>query len=161
MNGFRLNIPKRALHIIIILSIIALISSSLLLIKKNSASYGEEFCSIAGGDCDIVGQSKYAYIFGIDNAWFGVLGFLALIIMSMLSLARYFSRVLNGLILAGCMIAGVVAISFLYIQHFILYSYCIYCIIVDIASIILLIVAVYVISKKPKRAVKRSRQASS
>jgi uncharacterized membrane protein len=90
--------------------------------------------------CDIVGASVYARILGFDNAFVGMAGFALLIFLSIYQYYRP-NELYRRLIIAGSIIAGISAIAFICIQAFMLHAYCIYCLVVDAASILLLAIA--------------------
>lgn len=135
---------------IILLSAIALIFSIIILIQKTSYSPTiDNFCSALNSQsqCEAVQASSYGKILGIDNPWFGIVGFVALMIFAGLSLLKE-NKILRRLIVAGGIVSGSLAIYFLYIQAFILGQYCVFCVIVDIISIILLFTSFYIIYKE-------------
>ncbi len=126
---------------IIGLSLIALVFSIIILIQKTT-EYSpaiDSFCSALNSQsqCDAVQASKYGKILGIDNPWFGIFGFSALMIFAGLQSLRE-SKLLRRLIVAGGIISGAMALYFLHLQAFIIGQYCIFCVIVDIISIILM-----------------------
>lgn len=119
-------------QIILALVIIALISSIILSFTPVSL-----ICSTSS-DCSIVHYSSYNSLFGIENSYYGIVifSFLALLIIF------YFTNPTQNkkaLINFSIIIGSVVALYFLYIQHFILEAYCRYCLIVDFSVIICLI----------------------
>lgn len=137
---------------IILLSAIALIFSIIILIQKTSYSPAiDNFCTALNGQsqCEGVQASTYGKILGIDNPWFGIFGFIALMIFAGLSLLKE-NKTLRRLIVTGGIVSGSLAIYFLYIQAFILGQYSIFCVIVDIISIILLITGFYLTYKEYK-----------
>lgn len=135
---------------IIVLSIFALIFSILILIQKTSYSPTiDSFCSALNSQsqCEAVQSSVYGKILGIDNPWFGVFGFAALMIFAGLNILKE-NKVLRRLIVAGGIVSGSMAIYFLYLQAFIIGHYCVFCVIVDIISIILLLISFYITYKE-------------
>lgn len=136
---------------IVVLSLIALFFSTIILIQKVT-EYSptiDNFCSALNSQsqCEAVQTSKYGKILGIDNPWFGIFGFSALIIFAGLQLLQE-RKILRRLIVAGGIISGAMAIYFLYLQAFILGQYCIFCVIVDILSITLMILSFYITYKE-------------
>lgn len=136
--------------IIAILSIIALIFSGVILIQKTTENDTiNNICSILNSQsqCLKVQQSSYAKIFGIDNPWFGIIGFTILIILSFLNYSKenFFRR---RIIIAAGILSGTMAIYFLYLQAFLIRAYCVFCIFVDTISIILLILSFYITYKE-------------
>ncbi|MEX0920803.1 MAG: vitamin K epoxide reductase family protein [Candidatus Pacearchaeota archaeon] len=123
---------KQKYIILLILTLISLVSSIILSLPTESSDYcsfGEE------GGCDIVHGSKYNYTLGIQNSYFGIIifSFLFLLIYSQIkNPSKNKENSINFLIIFGSLIA----LYFLYIQHFVLNSYCTYCIITDFSLLI-------------------------
>ncbi len=131
---------------IIVLSLFALMFSMIILIQKTSYSPAiDNFCSALNSQsqCETVQASKYGKILGIDNPWFGVFGFAALMIFAGLNILKE-NKALRRLIVAGGIVSGSMAMYFLYLQAFVIGHYCIFCVIVDIISIILLLISFYI-----------------
>lgn len=132
------------------LSLIALIFSIIILIQKTSYSPTiDNFCSALNSqsECEAVQGSAYGKILGIDNPWFGIFGFVALMIFAGLNLLKE-NKILRRLIVAGGIVSGSLATYFLYLQAFVLGQYCVFCVIVDIISIILLFTSFYITYKE-------------
>ena len=89
--------------------------------------------------CDLVTTSKYAETFGIKNSIYGVVIFSFLSILTY-SHTRKPSRRKKIIINLGIIGGSIIAIYFLYLQHFILNAYCKYCLVVDISLVISLAV---------------------
>lgn len=135
---------------VIFLSLIALIFSVIILIQKTSYSpVIDNFCSALNSQsqCNAVQGSVYGKILGIDNPWFGIFGFALLIIFAGLSMLKE-NKILRRLIVAGGIVSGTLAIYFLYLQAFVIGQYCVFCVIVDIISIILLFTSFYITYKE-------------
>jgi len=97
-----------------------------------------EFCiktESGKSGCDVVAASKYSKFVGIQNYYFGMIGFLILFIFAILEIRRP-SIFKEEMIKVGVYVAAFVAIYFLYLQYFIIQAFCTYCLIVDILSII-------------------------
>lgn len=122
-------------HLVLILFLIALISSIILSTKP-----APEICDINNG-CEIVEYSKYNSVFGISNSYFGIVIFvliIGLIISYLINPTQNKKAMINLSIIGG----SLVALYFLYVQHFILNAYCRYCLIVDFSIIICLILII-------------------
>ena len=119
-------------HVILALLIISLISSIML-----SSSPISLICNISSG-CETVHYSDYNYTFGIQNSHYGVVIFslLVLLLFSYLINPTQNKKALINLAIIG---GSLVALYFLYIQHFVIEAYCRYCLIVDASVIICLI----------------------
>jgi len=122
-------------HIFFAIFLISLLSS-LILTMDNPA-----FCE-AGEGCDKVQNSEYAYTFGLKNNVYGVVVFSFLAILTVLNLMKP-SKDKTNIISIGMILGGLVAIYFLYLQEFVIGSFCKYCMIMDISLIIGLIVLFY------------------
>lgn len=132
------------------LSLIALIFSVLILIQKTSQNQTiNNFCSAidSNSKCNIVQESEYGKIFGIDNPWLGIAGFSVLLIISIIN---YFkdNYILRKMIMTAGILSGSLAIYFLYVQKYLIGAYCIFCVIVDMVSIILLLSSFYILFKE-------------
>ena len=97
---------------------------------------------ICANGCDLVQTSKYAYTFGIKNSWAGVVIFAALLIMVLVYKAEKSVKVKHT-IHTGLVIRSMIAIYFLYLQVYILKSYCKYCLVVDIGLLLAMAVAIW------------------
>jgi len=119
-------------HIILALFIAALISSIILSVKPVS-----EICDIDSG-CEIVYYSIYNSFLGIQNSYYGVVIFILLI---MLTLSYLINPTQNkkSMINLSILVGSIIALYFLYIQGFILKTYCQYCLMVDLSMVISLI----------------------
>jgi uncharacterized membrane protein len=90
-----------------------------------------------GEGCDIVRTSEYAYTFGIPNPYYGVLIFSFLCLLT-LSHMKWPHKRKKQVIHSGVIIGSIVAIYFIYLQHFVLQAYCKYCLVVDFSVLIAL-----------------------
>lgn len=113
--------------IILALLIISLISSLILTLTPTPI--------ICEKGCDIVQTSKYAYTFGVKNSVLGVFAFAILSAITILQIKQP-SKNRRITINLSVAIGAIVAIYFIYLQHFILFSYCKYCLVVDMSMII-------------------------
>jgi len=142
---------KLIYRIIAIISIICLIVAAIIYSEETRYSlHQNSICSAITGtnSCETVQTSSYGKIFGISNPIFGIIGFLALGIFAYISsIIKKRNNILRDLTIIGGIIAGIVALIFLYIQAFILHTYCIFCIIIDVLSLTLLGLATYLLTK--------------
>ncbi len=97
---------------------------------------------ICSKGCDLVQTSKYAYTFGIKNSWFGVIIFASLIMMVIYYKAEKKPK-LKHTIHTGLIIGSLVSIYFLYLQAYVLKSWCKYCLVVDIGLLIAMSIAIW------------------
>ena len=101
-------------------------------------------CTI--GNCERVLTSQYATVLGIPTALFGSLFYLSIIILSLLILTNYKKIFVNLFYLLAASGFGV-SLFLLYIQAFILHSFCQYCLISATTSIGIFILALLQIRK--------------
>ncbi len=99
-----------------------------------------EICDPAKG-CDVVYHSQYNSTFGIKNSYFGVVFFLFLSLFTF-SYIKKPDKNKKLLIHSAVILSSVIALYFLYIQQFILNSYCKYCLIVDFSMIAALVLVI-------------------
>jgi len=87
-------------------------------------------------DCGSVLTSKYATLFGIPIALFGVLYYLSLLItVTMIVLQPH--KLLSIAVLTFATIGALTSLSFVLLQIFVLHAICVYCMTSDTISIIL------------------------
>ena len=122
--------------IIFLIFTICLISSTILFFAKPL-----NICAENQG-CSIVQSSKYASIFGIPNSLFGIIIFTSLLILIFLHIKNP-TKLKKQIIYSGIIISSIVAVYFIYLQHFILKAYCKYCMITDISLIIGLLILIF------------------
>ena len=118
--------------IILFLSILNLIVSSYLFyldLKKETP-----FCLINSG-CEFIFQSKYSRIFNIPIAFLGIVYFLILLIFSFLIFKgkNYLIKFFKIIITFGFLFA----LYLIYLQFFVIKSFCQYCLVVDFSTIII------------------------
>jgi len=112
------------------LFIISLIASSILAFTPI-----EEVCGIESSGCSIIHYSSYDKTLGINNSYFGVLGFSILIILTLLNMNQQ-NKNRELLIKIFVIFSSIIAIYFIYLQVFIIKAFCKYCLVVDSSSII-------------------------
>lgn len=122
-----------------------LVASSLAL--KAHYGGGSAFCEIGEKfSCDAVNQSVYSQIYGIPWSLIGILGFIAVIALTLYSLKNKDEWVTASLI--GMSIAAVAIQGYLtYIEAFVLSMWCLLCLASQI-SVLLLIVSSATYHKK-------------
>jgi uncharacterized membrane protein len=153
--------------IIVVISLVCLILSIVIYLEKTHYSlHHNSICSAITGTngCEVVQTSEYGKTFGIDNPVYGMIGFTALGILSLILMIKDKKKnhktkndyrnehgyngknLIEYLTIAGGIVAGSVAIWFFYAQAFIIHTYCLFCVIVDVLSLILLGLSIYMIS---------------
>jgi len=149
------NTHKNIYLTILIISVINIALSVVILFEKTQYEVQEEgICSAITGSngCEVVQTSRYGRTLGVDNPVYGIIGFAMLgIFASLLMYGKIqvintnIIKIIKYLTVSGGMIAGITAAIFLYLQEFVLHKYCMFCVAVDILSLILLSIAIYII----------------
>jgi uncharacterized membrane protein len=122
--------------IFLLIFFIGLISS--IIITSNSLT---GVCKIGGG-CDTVNNSSYGSTLGIKNSIYGIFIFSLMISLTLLHIkspSQHTRRVIHGAVILG----SLVAIYFLYLQFFVIRTFCTYCLVIDFSLIISLIFLFY------------------
>lgn len=120
--------------------IICLVTSTLLAFTPTEKICGEETSS-----CSVVQNSKYERILGVNNSYFGIAAFLALIFLT-LSQSKYPKKNKKLFLNLGVTVCALGAMYFIYLQLFIIKAICPYCMVVDTGSIAAL--AIIIVTKK-------------
>jgi uncharacterized membrane protein len=122
---------------IIFLSIIALLISIYLF--YTDINQKELVCLINSG-CDFVLRSEYSRIFGVPLSLIGILYFsIILILVSLQKLALFLKIIL--------FLGFLFALYLIYLQTFVIKSFCQYCLIVDLVAILIFILSFYLKNK--------------
>ncbi|MFO0658605.1 MAG: vitamin K epoxide reductase family protein [Polyangiaceae bacterium] len=120
--------PPRALLVVRIAALVALLVSGALLVDYQTAT--PQFCE-AGSTCDVIKSSGYGHPFGIPVPLLGILSFLSLLVLSVLPSER--ARRLTGW---AAMLGGVIAFGLLATQAALFGSFCKLCVLVDTSAIV-------------------------
>jgi len=137
---------------VLIIVVICLALSILILYEKSNDQTGQNICSAISpsSQCQAVQESTYGRILGIDNPWFGIAGFSALIILSILQMSLGDNLIRKYFIIAGMIFSGLLSLWFLYVQEFLIHMYCIFCLFIDGFSIISLVLGVILLVRALK-----------
>lgn len=122
---------------ILALYFIALIFAVLISIKPVS-----NICSPYEG-CDNVLNSKYSQVFGIKTSILGIIA-ISIVILVLLFHLKTPTQKKQKFIRLSAILGALIAIFLIYLQKFVIHSYCKYCLIVDtslIIAVIFLIIA--------------------
>lgn len=113
-----------------IIAILALLGLSVALYMWAYAAglTGTVLCGV--GDCEAVQNSEFARIGGIPVAFFGVLGYLALLAVAMMGLQPGFqgSRAIPASLFWGGMVGVVFSGYLTYLEAFVIHAWCQWCI---------------------------------
>ncbi len=104
-------------------------------------------CPIFGGGCTDVLHSKYSEFLGIPLAYYGVVFYSGMIVVSGLFLA-FKKRIINELLALGALIGFVDSVAFIYIQGVLIGSFCFYCVVSAITATLMFFVMLPVIINK-------------
>jgi len=126
--------------ILLAIFIICLVASIILAFIPPEQACGDNLNEENG--CYIIAESPYAKIIGVSNSYFGIIGFLALIVLT-ISQMRHPTKHKKRFIKIGIIICSIIAVYFLYLQFFVIKALCQYCLVVDIGSILSLIALFY------------------
>jgi len=148
---------KKGLKIIALMAVLAMIVSGYLvyLHYKPEAS---SFCDISATlNCDVVNKSIYSELFGLPVSGLGLLVFLGIFILALIGIKDkkfdlFGVKVNSDLIVKGLLFISIwnllFALYLVYIEAFVLYTYCIMCILLDVLIIIILIYAILLNKKR-------------
>lgn len=98
---------------------------------------GPVLCSV--GDCEAVQSSEFSRIVGIPVAAFGVVGYLALLVVALMGLQPGFqgSRVIPALLLGGGVVGVVFSGYLTYLEAYVIHAWCQWC----VSSAIIMVLA--------------------
>lgn len=88
-----------------------------------------------GNGCDVVNSSQYGSTLGIHNSVYGIWIFSFLILLTFFHISKpnnHTRRAIHGAIILG----SVVAIYFLYLQIFVIKTFCEFCLVADFALLV-------------------------
>jgi len=111
-------------------------------------------CSVTLG-CNIVLTSQYSFLFGVPTSLWGAIYYLLIAVSAFIfleskhvgkTLASHHFEILRWALL-GTIIGFLMSLWFIYLQVFILNSYCIYCLGSALTSILLFIIAMDILQK--------------
>lgn len=107
-------------------------------------------CFGTGGSCSTVQFSQWGQFMGVSTATLGSIAFAIVALMWILYLTTNLSwaKHLFSLIFISHMGAALFALFFIYLQAFILKSWCKYCMVVDITAIVMAVAFIILRRKK-------------
>ncbi|MDA0207820.1 MAG: vitamin K epoxide reductase family protein [bacterium] len=115
------------LTLIILGSLLGLIASIYLSFIA-AGTVDTAFCSIGETfDCGAVNSSKYARLFGFPNSWLGILAYTFLLISALINHKNVRIWLMN-LSIFGVVIMLLFGLYLTYIEAFVLYAWCIFCV---------------------------------
>ncbi len=112
-------------------------------------SHNETLCAPGLGDCFTVNTSRYAELFGIPIALFGLATYVAIIAILLLEKRIDFLKENGTLALFGIGLVGVLYSAYLsYLEEFVLHAWCPYCILSAVMITIVFIVSIIRLKKE-------------
>lgn len=106
-------------------------------------SHNEAACTPGFGDCYTVNTSRYAEIYGIPVAIFGLAAYLFMIALLLTESKILFLRENGSMILFGVSLIGVLYSAYLsYLEEFVLHAWCPYCILSGLAMLAIFIASI-------------------
>ncbi|MCP4139427.1 MAG: vitamin K epoxide reductase family protein [Chloroflexi bacterium] len=112
-------------------------------------SHNETLCAPGLGDCFTVNTSRYAELFGIPIALFGLAAYLAIIAILLFESRIDFLKENGTLALFGIGLVGVLYSAYLsYLEEFVLHAWCPYCILSAVVITIVFIVSIIRLKKE-------------
>jgi uncharacterized membrane protein len=102
---------------------------ALYLFAHNLGLGGPIVCGV--GDCATVQSSQYASLGPVPVSFIGVLGYVALLVLSFVGLrpSHRESRMIGGLLLAGSLGGGLFSAYLTYLEAFVIEVWCQYCVV--------------------------------
>lgn len=136
---------KKLTWISIILSLIGILDSTYLFIYKISKN--NAMC-LGNGDCATVNASRYSMIYGIPVSLLGMIAFLAILALLIFEYRNIFTKENSNLLIFGITLVGVIFSAYLtYIEYFVIFAVCPFCILSAIVITLLFIISIYKLFK--------------
>ena len=109
-----------------------------------SEAFGSTVCLANDpANCNTVQNSEYGKIFGIKLVWFGFAGSLVLLFLYYLIFSKNsYDKATHRIYIALISIGTILSIYFIYLQKFVLKTYCSSCLVVDISFILVYLLSV-------------------
>ena len=142
--------------LITLLSLVGLFDSSYLTATHFSDTTLD--CSIVKG-CDLVLQSPYSEIVGIPTAFFGILFYLTIFLLSVFILLNPEKKKLVFKLASVASVGFLASLTFIYLQAFVINAWCQFCILSAITSTIIFILSWLTYGQK--RTVKKRKEDAS
>jgi uncharacterized membrane protein len=132
---------------LVALAIIGLLVSIYMTIYKITSN--DSMC-IGSKDCSVVNQSRYAEIYGIPVAVFGILGYTAILAVLLLERNPGFFKQNGTMLLFGLSLTGFLFTLYLiFLEIAIIKAYCPFCITSQAAMTIIFILSVIRVVRQP------------
>lgn len=136
-------VPSSIIIFLLIVALIGFVDASYLTIEHFRGVIPP--CTVTS-DCGLVLTSSYSVIYGMPMSLLGAIYYLTILVGLFAYLDTKNAKILKWTLLIT--IFGLLAsLSLIYVQVFVLYSYCLYCIISATVSVVLFISAMEVLEK--------------
>lgn len=142
-----MTINKTVNRLIFILSLVGLAVTAFLAYEYIQS--GPIVCPITGSGCDLVRNSTFSKLFGIDLPYFGIAFYLTTAFISVW-LTHTYHRVIDLLRLLASFSAVMFGVYLTFLEAFVIKAYCIWCIISFIVSVIIFGLCMLEFFKTPK-----------
>jgi len=132
---------KKSRIVALIAAIIGAVDAAYLTWVK--LSHNEAACTPGFGDCYTVNTSRYAEVYGIPVAIFGLAAYLFIIVLLLSESKTPFLRENGNMILFGVSLIGVLYSAYLsYLEEFVIHAWCPYCILSALAMLTIFIASI-------------------
>ena len=137
------NVPTKVAIIILIVALLGFADATYLTIEHYKGVIPP--CSLVSG-CEVVLTSAYSVVAGMPVSLLGAIGYLLILVGTFAYLDSKSTRILKYALLLTIP-AFLASLWLLYVQAFILHSYCQYCLGSAATSIVLFVLSMWVFSK--------------
>ncbi len=136
-------LTKKLLIAMFILAFVALFVTSIIKYQEQAKSAAiNNICTAASSNCEAVQQSSYGTILGLKIVDFGLIAF-SLLLFLIIWRFVWPMKAIEMLVRIGGAMAGICGAYFISLQVFTLHQYCVFCMVVDVTSILIAVIAVY------------------
>ena len=139
----RINLAIGVIALLCLLGIgIAVDLTGVFVLSRVDPDY-QSFCAVSEGmNCETVALSRYSTVAGVPIAIWGIAGYSFVLILSILSLIKRIRLPGPGLLVVmGVLMVGV-GFYLIYVMHFLIKSFCILCIALDVINVAILVLAI-------------------
>jgi uncharacterized membrane protein len=130
------NVPKWVPISLLIIALIGFADAAFLTVEH----YKGEIPPCQVGGCEQVLTSEYSTILGIPVALYGALYYLSIAVLVFLAIESKSNRILKIAMIAT-LIGFIMSLWFFYLQAFVIYSYCQYCLVSTATSLAIFIIS--------------------
>jgi uncharacterized membrane protein len=95
----------------------------------------KKFCNDESSSCSIVQDSKYKETLGVNNGYLGISVFTILILLTV-SHMRNPRKHKKRFLIFGATMCALSAFYFIYLQAIVIKAFCLYCMVIDVGSLV-------------------------